>query len=128
MDKVIISNETWEKIRRKSPALLPDNPTAMGWSAEEIRRQLYRFVLDDKDSIKSVIMELAENPADLDETRVNELISEALKDFTPPEGGGSVGSVYFEGDGEGNFIIKTTGGGSVALVGDGEGNFNLEVR
>ena len=62
--------------------------------------------------------------AGIDEARVNELISEALKDFTP-EGGGSVGSISLVDDGEGNFSIVTTGGGTVNLVDDGEGNFTL---
>ncbi len=65
--------------------------------------------------------------AGIDESRVNELIAEALKDFTP-EGGGSVGSITLVDDGEGNFTIVTTGGGTVNLVDDGEGNFTLEVK
>ncbi len=141
MAKLNITAEMWERILRKSPALLPDNPTAMGWSAREIKEQLYRFVLDEKDSIRAVIEMIAASGiseedvknligealtgAGIDEARVNELITEALKDFTPPEGGGSIGSISLVDDGEGNFTIVTTGGGTVELVGDGEGNFTL---
>jgi len=103
--------------------MLPDNPTAMGWSAKEIKDQLYRFVLDEKDSVMALILQLSEAEG-IDEARVNELITEALKDFTP-EGGGSIGSISLVDDGEGNFSIVTTGGGTVNLVDDGEGNFTL---
>ena len=127
MAKVNISPEIIEKIKRKSPAMLPDNPTAMGWSAKEIKDQLYRFVLDEKDSVMALILQLSEAEG-IDEARVNELIAKALKDFTPPSGGGSVGSISLVDDGEGNFTIVTTGGGTVNLVDDGEGNFNLEVN
>jgi len=123
MAKVNISPEMIEKIKRKSPAMLPDNPTAMGWSAKEIKDQLYRFVLDEKDSVMALILQLSEAEG-IDEARVNELITEALKDFTP-EGGGSIGSISLVDDGEGNFSIVTTGGGTVNLVDDGEGNFTL---
>lgn len=66
--------------------------------------------------------------AGIDEARVNELIAESLKDFTPPSGGGSVGSISLVDDGEGNFTIVTTGGGTVNLVDDGEGNFTLSAN
>lgn len=43
--------------------------------------------------------------AGIDEARVNELIAEALEDFTP-EGGGSIGSITLVDDGEGNFTLE----------------------
>lgn len=135
-----ISEAVWQAIRRKSPAALPDNPTARGWSAKEIKETFYRFLLDDKDSFRDVIDTLIDNvngmegelikligEGNVNEEAVRELISEALKDFTP-EGGGSIGSISLVDDGEGNFAIVTTGGGTVNLVDDGEGNFNLEVN
>jgi len=80
-----INAEMWDRIRRKSPAILPDNPTAMGWDAKEIRELLYRFVLDEKNSVRELIEILVESG--LDEARVNELINEALSSFAPPGGG-----------------------------------------
>ena len=66
--------------------------------------------------------------AGIDEARVNELISAALKDFTPPSGGGSVGSLKIEDDGAGNVSVSIAGGsGTLKITDDGEGNVMMEV-
>lgn len=92
----------------------------------------FRYVIlktgsTDKALVAMVGVDAYGTGAGIDEARVNELIAEALKDFTP-EGGGSIGSISLVDDGEGNFSIVTTGGGTVNLVDDGEGNFTLSAN
>ena len=93
----------------------------------------FRYVIlktgsTDKALVAMVGVDAYGTGAGIDEARVNELISAALKDFTPPSGGGSIGSISLVDDGEGNFTIVTTGGGTVDLVDDGEGNFTLSAN
>lgn len=45
-----VSSETAEKIRRKSAAILPDNPTACGWKPKDIRDTLFRAITDTANS------------------------------------------------------------------------------
>lgn len=107
-----ISEAVWRAILRKSPASLPDNPTARGWSASEIKAALYRFLLDDKESFKAVIegliTEINDMEAELKELiqaggvdmeAVKALIEEALKDYEPGTGTGGGGSVTVTVDG-----------------------------
>jgi hypothetical protein len=44
-----------------------------------------------------------------------------------PAGSGGIGSIQLTDDGNGNFVIATTGGATVNLVDNGDGNYILEV-
>ena len=90
MSKIEITAEMWHRILRKSPAAFPDNPSAVGWSAKEIKEALYRFVLDEKDSVRALIELLAESG--VTEEEVKALIKEALEEFEPGGGGGGTGN------------------------------------
>lgn len=103
-----IKESTWEAMRRKSAASLPDNPTARGWSAEEIRRTLYAPLFDKKDSFKALLMGL------IDELR--ELESQCGAELS------------WSDDGEGNVLVVLAGGaGQLLLHDDGSGNITMEV-
>lgn len=45
-----VSEESSEKIRRKSAYILPDNPTACGWKPKDIRDTLFRAITDTANS------------------------------------------------------------------------------
>lgn len=53
LEQIVISEVQEQKIKNKSPANMPLNPTSQGWSGQEVRRQFARALLDNEASVLS---------------------------------------------------------------------------
>jgi hypothetical protein len=56
-EEILVSVEEEQAIKSKSPDRLPLNPTRQGYSGQEVRRALAGYVIDNKDSILSLLKE-----------------------------------------------------------------------
>lgn len=52
-----ITAEEKQEIKDKSPEVLPLNPTSQGWSGQQVRRQLSRYVTDEQQSVLALMSE-----------------------------------------------------------------------
>lgn len=50
LKNILLSQEEENKIKAKTPDKLPLNPTAMGWSGQEVRRFLAKSLIDNEGS------------------------------------------------------------------------------
>jgi hypothetical protein len=57
LEKSRITAQEKQEIKDKSPEVLPLNPTSQGWSGQQIRRQLSRYVTDEQQSILALMTE-----------------------------------------------------------------------
>ena len=73
-----IKKEEESEIKKNSPASLPLNPTAQGWSGQEIRKKLSQSIIGEKGSILALLNErlitLGEHFNDIDPVFIKEHI------------------------------------------------------
>ena len=58
INKIAITNEQQEKVRKNSASSLPLNPTAQGWSAQKIREKLYRAICSDTGDLDDNLLDI----------------------------------------------------------------------
>lgn len=57
LDAITITAEEKQQIKDKSPEVLPLNPTSQGWTGQQVRRQLSRYVTDEQQSVLALMSE-----------------------------------------------------------------------
>lgn len=62
---LLVSNEEKNKIKQNSPDTLPLNPTAQGFSGQEVRRRLAKSIVGENDSVLSLIQNKMEKLVEL---------------------------------------------------------------
>lgn len=60
-----VTTQEEEIIKEKSPMRMPLNPTAQGWSSQEIRKKLASAILDNDGSVLALIKDKFEKTSDL---------------------------------------------------------------
>jgi hypothetical protein len=78
-EDILITEIQEVKIKDKAPDKMPLNPTAQGWSGQEVRRQLSRSLLDNTDSVFSEVkskLTLIKDYFDANQEQVDEIVSD----------------------------------------------------